>query len=258
MTTSTPVPPPADFRTRLRPVLLQLQAPILHDSAWIGPFEQMVGAAFSLIESEKRGYSLRQYSPVYHPVVQCKIVSLLTELEAGRESTQKEALDDWLSRYYFNSGIQRVNFAAERLIATFAALPCVCGGRPPEIPSGTRSKFRDRLNGAKARIAHVETEYSGSFAKLKEVFTQLGTRYERSDAFDPAKGLAMLRQDVNSRKHSPYKRSETLDSLPTPPSGRITWADAGFSKKMEIAVDSLGLVGGAYTELLAWYPQAKL
>ena len=46
----------------------QLQAPALHDSAWIGPFEQMVGATFSLIESEKRGFSIREYSPVYHPL----------------------------------------------------------------------------------------------------------------------------------------------------------------------------------------------
>jgi len=115
-----------------------------------------------------------------------------------------------------------------------------------------------RLNGAKARLTHVETEYSGSLAKLKEVFAQLGTRYERGDVFDPCKGLGMIRQDVNSRKHSPYKRSETLDSLPTPPSGSITWADAGFFKKMGVAIDSVALVCGAYTELLAWHPQAKL
>lgn len=167
-------------------------------------------------------------------MVQCKIVSLLAELEAGRESTQKEALDDWLSRYFFNSGIQRVTFAAERLIATFAALPCVCGGRPPEIPSGR------------------------SLAKIKGALTQLDTRYDRGDPFDPSKGLAMLRQDVNSRKHSPYKRSETLDSMPPPASGSITWADAGFTKRMEIAVDCSALVCSAYTELLAWYPLAKL
>lgn len=258
MTTNPPILLPTDFRDRLNAALRQLQAPVLHDSAWIGPFEQLVGAAFSLIESEKRVFSTRLYSPVYHPAVQCKIVSLLGELEAGRESTQKEALDDWLSRYYFNSGIQRVTFAAERLIATFAALPCVCGGRLPEIQTGTRIKFTDRLYGAKVRLTHVETEYSGSFAKLREVFTQLSAPYDRSTLLDPAKGLAMLRQDVNSRKHSPYKRSETLDSMPTPLSGSITWAEAGFFKRMQVAVDCLSLVGEAYAELLIWYPQARL
>jgi hypothetical protein len=101
-------------------ILRQVQVPTLHDSAWLGPFEQLVGAAFSLLESEKRGFSRRKYNPMYHPFVQRKIVSLLQELEACKKSRQQDALDDWLSRYYFNSGIQRVNFAAERLIATFA------------------------------------------------------------------------------------------------------------------------------------------
>lgn len=128
-TTSTPAPAQSGFYTRASTALSQIQAPRLHDSAWIGPFEQLVGAAFSLIESENRGFSRRKYSAVYHPAVQRKIVSLLAELEAGVESTQRDALDNWLSRYYFNSGIQRVTFAAERLIATFAALPCKCGTR---------------------------------------------------------------------------------------------------------------------------------
>jgi hypothetical protein len=256
MTTSALPSPPPDFRTRLDVALSRIQVPELHDCAWIGPFEQLVGASFSLIESEKRGF-LRGHLN-YHPAVQRKIVSLLAELEAGKESTDKEALENWLSRYYFNCGIQRVNFAAERLIATFAALSCSCGGHPPQIPLGTRIKFRDKLKGAKARVAHVETEYSGSLVKVKEVFLQLGAPYNRYDPFNPAKGLAMLRQDVNSRKHSPYKRSETLDSLPTPSSGTVNWADAGFLRKMEIAVTSLELVGDAYAESIAWFPQARL
>jgi hypothetical protein len=217
-----------------------------------------VGAAFSLIESEKRGYSRRGHSNRYHPAVQEKIVLLLAELEAGSVSTDKEALDDWLSRYYFNSGIQRVNFAAERLLVTLAALSCSCGRHPSQIALGPRVKFKAKLEGAKSRIAHVETEYSGSLVKVNEVIKQLETYYERSGSFDPAKGLAMLRQDVNSRKHSPYKRSATLDSLPMSLSGTVTWADAGFKRKMEIAVTSLELVADAYAESLAWFPMAKL
>ena len=244
---------------RVMGVLGQLQAPPLHDSAWIAPFEQLVGAAFSLIESEKRGFSCRQYSPVYHPSVQCKIVGLLRELEGGKESTKKDALDNWLSRYYFNSGIQRVNFAAERLIATFAALPCKCGARPPEITVSNHRppNFQQRLNGAHTRLAHIETEHSAPLEKLKAVLAQLGARYGRNDPFDPSTGLAMIRQDVNSRKHSVYKRSEALDALPRPASGTITWSKAGFKARMETGVECLELVVGAYSELLAWYPMAK-
>lgn len=259
MTTNAPIGSLSGFYTRVMKALSQLQAPALHDSAWIGPFEQLVGAAFSLIESEKRGFSHREYSPIYHPIVQCKIVSLLAEIEAGIESTQRDALDNWLSRYYFNSGIQRVNFTAERLVATFAALPCKCGIRPPEIAIGNNRppKFQERLNGAQIRLAHVETESTVPLTKLKGVLGQLAVRYERDDPFDPAKGLAMIRMAVNSRKHSVYKRSEVLDTLPRPSSGPVTWSKAGFDAQMQTGVDCLELISGAYSELLAWYPTAK-
>ena len=259
MTTSPPPSSAADFGTRLNTLLSRIQVPVVHDSAWIGPFEQLVGAAFSLIESEKRGFSRREYSPVYHPAVQGKIASLLRELEAGMKSTQQDALDNWLSRYYFNSGIQRVNFAAERLIASFAALPCTCGSRPPEIAirNNRAPKFMERLDGARIRLAHVEAEYAPSLPNLKALLGQLAARYDRNDPFDPARGLAMIRQDVNSRKHSVYKRSETLDALPRPTSGTVTWSSAGNNARMETAVDCVEHVAGAYKEMLAWFPRAK-
>lgn len=259
VTTSAPPSSPVDFEIRLNSLLSQIQVPILHDSAWIGPFEQLVGATFSLIESEKRNFSRRKYSPAYHPAVQCKIVSLLAELEAGKKSTQQDALDNWLSRYYFNSGIQRVNFAAERLIATFAALPCKCSARPPEVAINNHRppNFQQRLSGAQARLTHVNAEYVAPLNMLKAVLDQLGSRYGRNDPFDPSKGLAMIRGDVNSRKHSVYKRAEVLDSFPRPSSGTVTWSNAGCNAQMETAVDCLDLVVGAYRELLGWYSTAK-
>jgi hypothetical protein len=225
--------------------------------AWIGPFEQLVGAAFSLIESENRGYSQLAYSGLYHPNVQEKIVSLVAELEAGKESCDKNALENWLSRYYFNSGIQRVNFAAERLIATYASLPCSCGTHAAIVPLGLVVKFRVLRESAEALVMHAESKHAASLLKMKDVLKQLSAPHKRTDAFDAAKGLAMIRQDVNRRKHSAYKRSETLDSLPMATSGTATWADAGFQKKMELAVSSLELVADAYAESIAWYPQAK-
>jgi hypothetical protein len=122
----------------------------------------------------------------------------------------------------------------------------------PRLPN-----FQQRLNGAQTRLAHVETEYAASLTKLKALLGQLGTRYDRNDPFDPSKGLAMIRRDVNSRKHSVYKRSEVLDALPRPASGTVKWSDAGCNSQMETAVASLDLVVGAYSELLAWYPVAK-
>jgi hypothetical protein len=244
--------------TKLIDILGQIQAPVLHNSAWLGPFEQLVGAAFSLIESEKMGFSTGKYNPLYHPQVQCKIVSLLGEFEAGKQMAERGTLNHWLSRYYFNSGIQRVTFAAERLIATFAALPCKCGGAPEIVISNDRApKFQERFDGAQARLAHVETEYPLRLTNMKAVLGQLAIPYHRNHAFDASKGLAMMRRDVNNRKHSVYKRVEVLESLPRPVSGTYTWSEAGCNTQMKVAVDCLKLVVGAYSELLAWYPLAK-
>ena len=248
-----------DIGRRLNAVLVSIQAPPLHDSAWIGPFEQLVGATFSLIESEKRGFSQLVYSPVYHRTVQCKIASVLAKLDVGTSSEQQDALDNWLSRYYFNSGIQRLSFAAERLIATFASIPCKCGNRPPEIAikNNQPPRFPERLKGAQDRLAHVRAESSEPLGRFDNVLNQLATRYERDDPFDPVKGLAMIRQDVNSRKHSVYRRSECLEVFQRPISGLITWSTAGFKARMDTGTNCLELVAYAYAEMLQWQPNAK-
>lgn len=252
------LPTQPDLNARLKTKLSAIEAPGTYDSAWIGPFEQLVGAVFSLIESENRGYSRLTYSGLYHPNVQARIGSLLAELVAGKESSDRAALENWLSRYYFNSGIQRVNFAAERLIATYASLACSCSAHPSAVPLGMIVKFKVLRKAAEGLVAHAESTHAASLPRMREVLKQLSSRYDRTDAFEPAKGLAMLRQDVNRRKHSAYKRSETLDTLPTATSGPLTWANAGFQRKMEVAVSSLELAGDAYAESIVWFPQAKL
>jgi hypothetical protein len=257
MTTAGPVGSPG-FAQPLMETLSQLKAPGLHDSAWIGPFEQLAGAGYSLLASEQLGYSRRSYFGLYHPLVQSKIVSLLTDKFANQTSSDQEALDNWLSRFYFNSGIQRVDFAAERLIATFASVACVCGKRASDVTiSGRWPTFKERLDGAKARLTHVDVEYTSPLTNVKEVIKQLDGWYKPSQPFDPTRGLAMLRYAVNSRKHSVYKRVEALDSLAQPASGTVTWLNAGNGARMETAASAFALTRSAYAEALAWHPTAK-
>jgi hypothetical protein len=258
MTTNNPVGASTGFRQSLMAALTTLQVPSLHDSAWIGPFEQLAGAGYSLLASEKLGYSGRSHFGLYHPLVQSKIVSLLTDKLTNQTSSENEALDNWLSRFYFNSGIQRVDFAAERLFATFASVPCVCGNRASEVTvAGRWPRFKERLDGAKKRLTHVEVEYAKPLTSLREVIKQLDDWYEPAQPFDPTRGLAMLRFAVNSRKHSVYKRGEALDSLAQPASGTVTWLNAGNSARMETAANAFVLACKTYAELLAWHPNAK-
>jgi hypothetical protein len=103
----------------------------------------------------------------------------------------------------------------------------------------------------------VEAETSDPVNHFKSLLAHYDVRYGRNDAFDPANGLAMIRQDVNSRKHSIYRRTEVLDSLPRPASGTITWSSSGFAARMRTTVECFELVSEAYAELMNWYPAAR-
>lgn len=246
------------LKGRVSAALRKLQVPLCSNSVWIGPFEQLAGAGHSLVTSENLGFSNREYSRTYFIDVQCKIVSLLGEVEEGSASSDQNALHNWMSRYYFNSGIQRVDYAAERLAATFGSIDCRCGrATDVKTDAGKWSRLKDRMNGANTRFSHVKGEYAGALGRFEEIMKQLGTRYERGEPFDKSRGLAMIRYHVNSRKHAVYLRSKTLDSLPTPSPGEVvTWSKAGTMAQIETAADCYVLVCDAYAELIAWHPDA--
>jgi hypothetical protein len=248
------------LKDRISEALGTLQVPKRYDSVWIGPFEQLAGAGHSLIMSENLGFSSRKRSRTYFVDVQRKIVGLLQEVGRETASSDQDALSDWMSRYYFNSGIQRVDYAAERLIATFGGIDCTCG-RAPDVnsPAGRWPTFRQRTDGAKTRLSHVKGEYVNALGRFEEIIMQLdpAKRYERNEQFDESRGLAMIRYHVNSRKHAIYLRSKTLDSLPTPSFGEVvTWSKVGNKIQMKTAVDCYVLACDAYAELVTWHPDA--
>ena len=44
----------------VRESLADLQAPKFSDSAWVAPFELLMGAAYALLAGERHGYSRRE------------------------------------------------------------------------------------------------------------------------------------------------------------------------------------------------------
>jgi len=180
MATSAPPSNPADFSIRLNTLLSQIQVPVLYDSAWIGPFEQLMGAVFSLIESEKRDFSRREYSGHITQQFNTKLHRSSESFKLDEKHTTGRS-EQLAVSLLLQLRHPRINFAAERLIATFAALPCNCGNRPPEIAiSNNRPpKFKERLKGAHTRLAHVESECASSLTNFKAVLCQLAAQYER-------------------------------------------------------------------------------
>src|ERR1700722_12107684 len=82
---------------------------------WIGPFEQLHGAGYSFLAAKRHGVYTRDFEN-YHALVRTKVIALIVEQDTTGQVQDKSALDNALAGFYFNSAIQRVVWASERLI----------------------------------------------------------------------------------------------------------------------------------------------
>ncbi len=145
----------------------------------------------------------------------------------GKQSSDKAAFDDWVSGFYFNSGIQRIVWAGERLLLTFASIERSCGGRPMESAVSTaRPRFPAILQGAEERLDHIVKDNGHALVETRNGRGQFVPEYERGQPLD-SRVLAMLRYDVNNRKHKVYGRSRLLDRASAGQGDNKMWSTTG-------------------------------
>lgn len=240
----------AEATPELIAALEQLTTPESFQSVWIGPFDQLVSAGYALLRAEKLGYSDRALG-IYYYRVHAKIVDLIVASETTDEDVPVDpALKDFASGIYFNAGIQRLTFGVERMVATFAGIPCTCGKAAETTPTLTRhgtrwADFGDYRKGANRRLKHSHLQgFLPNFAKLLTQFDGWDGR-----TFDSEKGLSILRQQVNQRKHGPYLRQHAKASVPVTATGDPNWSPA---QQLELAICSYEIACGAYRELVDW------
>jgi len=237
------------------------------DSVWLGPFEQLLGAGYALLSATKHGIYTRSLDSHYNQAVQAKVTSHLRRIFSETDVSSADRFEDWVSGFYFNSAIQRMVWAGERLLLTCSAIDCSCGRRQAE-PSVMKDRppWRDVLAGALNRIDHVQNDDGLPLAKCHAVREQFIIRdasgnereYRRDDPLDSTKVLAMLRYDVNNRKHKAYGRSKVLDRCSSGKGDNAKWHTAGADFQMRLACDAFALLCAALEELMSWHPQAKL
>lgn len=244
----------ADFAQDLIAALQKLTTPQSFDSVWIGPFDQLVSAGYALLKAEKLGYRTRALGTYYYRV-HAKIVDLIVTSETTHADLLSDsALKDFVAGIYFIAGIQRLTFGVERLVATFAGIPCTCGKAAETTPTATRRgtwwlDFGDYRKGASRRLRHSHLQ--GLLPKLTKMLTQ----FDGWDGhtFDLEKGLSIFRQQVNQRKHGPYLRQHAKASSPVTVAGEPSWSPA---QQLELAVRSYDCACGVYRELVDWNPSA--
>jgi hypothetical protein len=221
-------------------------------SVWVGPYEQLHGARFSLLGAKRHGIYARDICD-YHVRVRTKIVALILQHDATGQVEDKSALDNALAGFYFNAAIQRVVWPSERLIKTFVGIPCACG-RPPEAHANSR-RFGKLFQDAKVRIEHIKSEDKNEMARTAAMLDHFP---QRETQFDPRFALAMLRYDVNNRRHaifSPLARDRR--SVRRNYSVRLTsWSSAPQNDQMQLACRAFEKVCLAYNEMRIWQPLA--
>jgi hypothetical protein len=244
----------ADAAHDLIAALQKLTTPQSFDSVWIGPFDQLVSAGYALLRAEKLEYRHRSLSTYYYRV-HAKIVDLCVASETADEDVPSDpALRDFAGGIYFNAGIQRLTFGVERLVATFAGIPCTCGKAAETAPTVTRRgtrwpDFGDYRKGANRRLNH--SHFQGLLPALTKMLTQFDGWDGRTFVLN--KGLSILRQQVNQRKHGPYMRQYAKASAPVTAAGDPSWSPV---QQLELAVTSYEIGCEVYRELVDWNPSA--
>lgn len=241
----------SDATQELIAALQQLSTPRSFNSVWIGPFDQLVSAGYALLRAEKLGYRHRSLSTYYYRV-HAKIVDIIvTSATTDADVISDPALKDFAGGIYFNAGIQRLTFGVERLVATFAGIPCTCGAAAETTPTVTRrgrarwADFGDYRNGANRRLKHSHLQ--GLLPKLTQMLTQFDGWDGRT--FDLDKGLSIFRQQVNQRKHGPYLRQRARASAPVTAASEPSWTPA---QQLKLAVRSYEIACEVYRELVDW------
>jgi hypothetical protein len=262
---SATTPDPSADAKKILNAIKKLTCPA-HNSVWLGPFDQLVGGGYALLAATQHGIHRRDLDH-YNTRVQKKIVSCLESFSLSNFQLDTKGLGDWFSGFYFKSAIQRLVWAAERLLLTCASVNCPCGHRKTEQPViDERPRWPQVLDGALQRLDHVQNDHGKYLSKCRAVREQFILRdnsgkareYRRDDPLDHNKALAMLRYDVNNRKHRIYIRSKLRDQMSAGKGDSKKWCSSGADFQFALAVEVFGLVSEAYEELRIWAPTPEL
>lgn len=253
-------------RSRLLSALNSLKTPPSKESVWIGPFDQLVSSAYSLLEANELGFAKRSTDDYYKKVF-CRIVPLVSKCAHGRplatlkrrgtpggKTPSARVLGNYLSGIYFNAGYQRLIWAAERLVTTFGAVNCKCGcsatiartkkARWPPFDSKARPFAKNRLESCR---------FKSQLPSLGEMLSQFEEWDNRTCCRN--KALSILSDQVNPKKHSVYDYEQVKKSIPLVMPCGNPWTPMD---QVSLVVDAFELVCEAYCELLEWNREASL
>lgn len=238
----------------VRESLADIEAPKYSDSAWIAPFELLIGAAYALLAAERHGYSRRDGRKyAYHAHVRESIASMVAEHAFASSSSERILFDDWVSSFYLNAAEQRLVWAADSLLTTFATLECPCG-RPGELSGHGKHSFAEVWRAASLRLEHLGTEHQKDLTYVAVLLKQ--SVAERHHPYEMALNADAVLSVL--RDHIEHRHDFTLDAQRKAAAGpHTTWSTATAGMQMEFACAAFALLCHAYTEMTSWHAKAR-
>jgi hypothetical protein len=213
-----------------------------------------MGAAYALLAAERHGYSRRDGRKYeYHTHVRGNIAAIVAEHAFTPSASEHPLFDDWVSGFYFNAAEQRIVWAADCLLTTFAAIDCPCG-RPGELRGHGRHSFAEVWKAASLRLEHVGTEHQRDLTYVAVLLRQSAVERHRACemAFTPDTVLSMLRD------HLEHKHGYTLDGhRKTAARPRLIWSTAAPGVQLEFACAAFSLLCHSYDEMMNWHADAR-
>ncbi len=238
----------------VRESLGDLECPKFSDSAWVAPFELLMGAAYALLAAERHGYSRRDCRKYeYHTHVREKIAAVVAAHVFAPPASDRPVFDDWVSGFYFNAAEQRIVWAADRLLTIFTAIDCPCG-RPGELPGHGKHSFAEVWKAASIRLKHVGMEHQKDLTYVAVLLQQaVSERHHPCEmTFNADTVLSMLRD------HLEHKHGYTLDGhRKTTAVPHISWSTAAPGVQMEFVCAAFSLLCHSYNEMLNWHADAR-
>ena len=238
----------------VRESLADLQYPRFSDSAWVASFELLMGAAYALLAAERHGYSRcdgRKHE--HHSHVRENIATIVAEHAFASPGPGSLVFDDWVSGFYFNAAEQRLVWATDRLLATFAVLGCPCG-RPSELAGHGKHSFPEVWRAASLRLEHVGMEHLKDLTYVAVLLEQAvwKRRHTYEMTFNADNVLSMLRDHVE------HKYGHTFNGhRRTVAASHTSWSTATPGVQIEFACAAFSLLCHAYNQMMSWHTDAR-
>ena len=206
-----------------------------------GGFEQLTGASYAI----QRASALGAWTRCICGYKELR-AGILEPLAGGGRHPSPELPPRWLVGFYINAAFQRITFAADRALTYYAFEPCACGHTATKKDVDGMGRI---VVAALAHCKHGATSHPEYTAAYDELLKQLvrdakHARYERDDPFDMQRAYAMLRYDVNNRKHVVHGPS-SQDRACRNATGQ-TWSTSASFIQMEAACRVFVLIVEAY------------